>query len=174
MVLAPTDFRDILLIFFKSNFGSFLSVFLLLLFFHHTCLVLSPVCWNVMSKCFLAEVCLFLSLTLFLAFCVDALSGCSQRSGDPATLEATLATEVFKDLHDPASWCRLAFCPPHHEELCKVLFPLSFHRPHCRRLLIPHKATCLSCDVCCHSHNQLSQIPVHHLLYESQGYPCRS
>lgn len=90
--------------------------------FYHTCLVLSSVCWNVMSKCFLAEGCLFLSPTLFLAFCVDALSGCSQHSGDPATLEVTLATEVFTDLHVPASWCRLAFWPHHHEELYKVLF----------------------------------------------------
>lgn len=82
-----------------------------------------------MSKCFLAEGCLFLSLTLFLSFCGDVLSVCSQRSRDPATLEATLATEVFMDLHVPASWCRLAFCPPHHEELCTVLFPLPLHLP---------------------------------------------
>lgn len=108
-----------------------------------------------MSKCFLAEGCLFLSPTPFLTFCVNAQSVCSQRSGDLTTLEVTLATEVFMDFHVPASWCRLGLLATSSRRALQGAFSLPLHPPYCQRLLISHKATCLSCDVCRHS--QLSQ-----------------
>lgn len=66
---APTDFRGLLLIFFKSNFRFFRSVFTTDLFGS-----LSPVCWNVISKCFLAEGFWFLSLALVFAFDINVMS----------------------------------------------------------------------------------------------------
>lgn len=126
-----------------------------------------------MSKCFLAEGCLFLSPTPFLTFRVNAQSVCSQRSGDLTTLEVTLATEVFTDLHVPASWCRLAFWPHHHEELYKVLF-LCRSIPLLPEAVNPPTQPPVSPVMSVTTASCLREIPVHHLLYESQGYPCRS